>query len=192
MVNVASGEDRAIPKDRLWLYDRRMAPLDQKPQSGSEDSARFRTAHWSIVLAAGRRSTAGAPEASRPRTRIDRRSPFPGDILFPPRLGIGQSNHLIQPGISHDDVIVQKHQVFTARKLQPLVDRRRKSKVLGIRNHGDRHSRQVSRAGQVKSGPIGRPVVDGDQLPGRPGVFLEGGKALLGKFKLVPVRNDDR
>jgi Sigma-70 region 2 len=63
MVNVASGEDRAIPKDRLWLYDRRMAPLDQKPQSGSEDSARFRTAHWSIVLAAGRRSTAGAPEA---------------------------------------------------------------------------------------------------------------------------------
>jgi RNA polymerase sigma factor (sigma-70 family) len=40
-----------------------MAPLDQKPESGSEDSERFRTTHWSIVLAAGRRSTAGASDA---------------------------------------------------------------------------------------------------------------------------------
>jgi hypothetical protein len=38
---------------------------------------------------------------SRPRTRIDGRSPFPGDILFPPRLGIGQCNHLIKPAVSH-------------------------------------------------------------------------------------------
>jgi hypothetical protein len=83
---------------------------------------------------------------SRPRTRIDRRSPFPGDILFSPRLGIGQCNHLIKPAISHDNVIIQQHQVFPARKLQPLVDRRRESQVCGIRNHSNRHSRQVARA----------------------------------------------
>jgi hypothetical protein len=47
----------------MLLYDSRMAHLDQKPKSSSEDLERFRTTHWSIVLAAGRRSTAGASDA---------------------------------------------------------------------------------------------------------------------------------
>jgi RNA polymerase sigma factor (sigma-70 family) len=40
-----------------------MAPFDQKPQSGSIDAARFRTTQWSIVLAAGRSSSAEAHDA---------------------------------------------------------------------------------------------------------------------------------
>jgi RNA polymerase sigma factor (sigma-70 family) len=45
------------------LYDSGMAPLDKKPQPASIDSARFRTTHWSIVLAAGRRSSPDARDA---------------------------------------------------------------------------------------------------------------------------------
>jgi RNA polymerase sigma factor (sigma-70 family) len=48
---------------RLHLYDNGMIPLDQKSQPGSIGSERFRTTQWSIVLAAGRRSSPDAHDA---------------------------------------------------------------------------------------------------------------------------------
>jgi RNA polymerase sigma factor (sigma-70 family) len=47
-----------------------MSPPDQKVQSGSQDSARFRTTHWSIVLAAGRRSSPDARDALATLCRV--------------------------------------------------------------------------------------------------------------------------
>jgi DNA-directed RNA polymerase specialized sigma24 family protein len=63
LVDVARGVDRAIHKVDFRLYDSGMATLNQKPRSSSVDSARFRTTQWSIVLAAGRSSSAGAHDA---------------------------------------------------------------------------------------------------------------------------------
>ena len=99
---------------------------------------------------------------------------------------LAKCNQLIQPAIGHHDIIIQQHQVFPASKLQPLIDRGRKTQVCGIGNHGDRHGRQVPRP-PGKGPSIVRPVVDDDQLPRRPGVDLERGDALLGKLKLVPA-----
>jgi RNA polymerase sigma-70 factor (ECF subfamily) len=47
-----------------------MSPLDQKSQSGVPGSERFRTTHWSIVLAAGRRSSPGAKGALEALCRV--------------------------------------------------------------------------------------------------------------------------
>jgi hypothetical protein len=59
-------------------------------------------------------------------------------------------------------VVIEQHQVLAASKLQPLIDRSRKPKVCDIRDHGDRHGRHIPHAGNVKRGPVVRPVVDDD------------------------------
>jgi RNA polymerase sigma factor (sigma-70 family) len=49
--------------DRLRLYDSGMSSLDQRSKSGSIGSERFHTTQWSVVLAAGRRSSPDAHDA---------------------------------------------------------------------------------------------------------------------------------
>jgi hypothetical protein len=136
---------------------------------------------------------------SRPRARIDRRShvrPFLcfrltvlcGDILR----GVCQSDQLPQPAIGHHHIIIQHHQVFAARRLQPLVDRGREPQVFGIGDDRDRHGRTIRHTLHVNVYMIRLPVIDDDQFPRRPGKALESGDTLPGKFKLVPARDDDR
>ncbi len=55
--------DRVVHTIRFPLYDGAMSPLDQKAQTGSSASQRFRTTRWSIVLAAGRRSSPESHDA---------------------------------------------------------------------------------------------------------------------------------
>ena len=107
-------------------------------------------------------------------------------------LRMGQRDQLIEPAVGHDHVVIEQHQVFPAGKVQPLVDGGREAPVGGIAHDGDRHAGKVADAGQVHAGPVGRPVIDGDQLPRRPRVVLEGGDALPGELELVPGRDDDR
>ena len=55
--------DRVVHTIRFPLYDLFMSPLDQKAHTDSSASQRFRTTQWSIVLAAGRRSSPESQDA---------------------------------------------------------------------------------------------------------------------------------
>ena len=76
---------------------------------------------------------------------------------------------------------------FPASQPQPLVYGRRKTQVGRVAHDGHRHPRHVTHAGQVNARPLGRPMINYDQFPGRPGVALEGGNTLLGKINIVPT-----
>jgi hypothetical protein len=116
------------------------------------------------------------PAQTRPRTQIDRRSPFPlshclclgvlcvlrGEIS----LCVGQCDQLPQPAIGHHDVVIEHDQVLAARGPQSLVDCGREHSTCGIGDFGDRHGRGVLLARQVRGRLIGRTIVDDDQLPG--------------------------
>ena len=134
---------------------------------------------------------------SRPRTQIDRRSPFPlslglclgalrvlgGDIS----VRVSQCDQLPQPAIRHHDVIIEHDQVLAARGPQSLVDRGREPSTCGIGDDGDRPGRGNPHALQVRGRLIGRAIVDDDQLPRLPGVSPERGDARPYKFKM-PIR----
>ena len=83
-----------------------------------------------------------------------------------------QRHKLVKPPIRDHNIVVQQHQVFPARVLQPLVDRRGKPAICGIGDDSHGHGRSVLNAGQVISRAVGRPVIDNDQLPARPGLRI--------------------
>jgi hypothetical protein len=107
-------------------------------------------------------------------------------------LGVCQFNQLPQPAVGDDDIVIQHHQVFAAGGLQSLVDRGREPQVFGIGDDRDRHGRTIRHTRQLNVRMIGRPVIDDDQFPRRPGMAFERGDALPGKFNLIPARYDDR
>ena len=43
---------------------------------------------------------------------------------------LGQSNQLIEPAIGDHHIVIEQHQVFPARLLQPLIDGGRETSVL--------------------------------------------------------------
>ena len=108
------------------------------------------------------------------------------------RLGGGQGRELIEPGTRDHDVVIEQHQKFPARLLQPLIDGGGETSILSIGDHGGRYSRGILHADQIRACAIGEPVIDDDQLPGRAGVIFERDDALPGKLKLIPARNYDR
>ena len=62
------------------------------------------------------------------RCRAVRHRPRRGDG----RCYSGQRDELLQPRIGHNDIVMQQHQVFPVRDLQPLVDGGRKPSVCGL------------------------------------------------------------
>ena len=135
---------------------------------------------------------AGLPTPHRP----DRRSPvsrLPSRIpsvprrppASHPRPGIDQPNQLLQPPIRHNHIIIEQHEVLATCRLEPLVDRCRKPAICGIGNDRHRHIGHVAHASQIVGRPIGRPIIDDDQLPRPPRMALERGEALPGELKLA-------
>ena len=126
--------------------------------------------------------------------RADRRSPAPvcrcipsgpRPLRFATLPGIDQPNQLLQPPIRHDHIIIEQHEVFAACRLEPLVDRCRKPAICGVGNDRHRHIGHVAHASQIVGRPIGRPIIDDDQLPRPPRMALERGEALPGERKLA-------
>ena len=131
-----------FPLAEMMLYDSRMAPLDQKPKSGSEDSARFRTTHWSIVLAAGRRSTAGASDALAALCRtywypiyayVRRQGHSPDDAqdltqeyeMLTAELPLGRfapPSRMVQIDVRLDEVVMRTLEKEPARRYQQVSD----------------------------------------------------------------------
>ena len=81
--------------------------------------------------------------------------------------------------------LIQQHLVFAACRLEPLIDRCRKPAICGIRNDRHRHTGHAAHASQILGRPIGRAIIDDDQLPRPPRMALERGEALPGELKLA-------
>ena len=102
-----------------------------------------------------------------------------------------ERDELIEPSVGNDDVVVEQHEVFAARKFKPLVDGCGEPAIYRVADDGDGHGRGVLEASQVICRSVGRSVVDDDQFPVGPGLPHERDDALPGILELVPAGNDD-
>jgi hypothetical protein len=112
----------------------------------------------------------------------------PGDAVGPTRRpsGHGLRTRTERAGLARAGA------VFSGRLLQTPVDRPGKSELARVGDNRDRHARGVPDAGLVSGRVVGRPVVDDDQLSGRPCVPEQRLDAKLGGSPLIPARDDNR